>query len=494
MESQGDSVRRALRWAEWCGGVTAVLFTVLGNPMEWGGVVLILCSGVAFVGMCRALRSRIDAKAIAERSNQMLVDALREALRVEQCLVEDLKEARAEAEQVARFKDEFLANMSHEIRTPMTAILGFSEALLDPTSSDLERLEASRTIHRNGRHLLTLVNDILDLSKIEAGRLEIERTICYPRRILRDVRDLLGPRADRKNLTLAVELATPIPEYIQSDPVRIRQALVNLTSNAVKFTECGTVRVVAQSDPARETLTFRVIDEGIGLSSEQISRLFQPFVQADAATARKHGGTGLGLAITKRLAELLGGGVTVESEPGKGSVFVMTISTGPLDGVEMIDRIEDRHMSVGSSEDRDPLPALVGRVLLVEDSCDIQRLIALVLRKAGAEVTVVENGKLGVDAALAARADECPFDVILMDMQMPVMDGYTAARALRENEYEGQIIALTARAMKGECEECLAAGCDHYLSKPIDRKLLVREIAARLGRVSTNTPSSCCLQ
>ncbi len=396
-----------------------------------------------------------------------------------------LREAMERAEAANRAKSEFLANMSHEIRTPMTAILGYSENLLDPNLTEKERADAIQVIRRNGQHLLEIINDILDLSKIEAGRLEPEIIECSPGQLVADVYTLMRVRAEEKKLTWQAEFDGPIPEKIRSDPTRLRQILINLVGNAIKFTETGGVRLVASFQPADEDtqrparMRFDVIDTGIGLTAEQQARLFQPFSQADTSVTRKYGGTGLGLAISQRLARALGGDLTVRSTVGKGSTFSVTVGAGPLDGVRIIERPslgdflsgheDDTAQTVRSSDK--PLKGL--RILLAEDGPDNQRLITFILKKAGALVCVAENGQIGLDKALAARDEKRPFDVILMDMQMPVMDGYTATSKLRAAGYEGTIIALTAHAMASDRQKCIDAGCDEFATKPIDRKKLI---------------------
>jgi CheY-like chemotaxis protein len=290
---------------------------------------------------------------------------------------------------------------------------------------------------------------------------------------------------------LDVEYEGPIPETIQTDPTRLRQILINVLSNAVKFTEVGGVRLITRfvdADARGPTLEFDIVDTGVGMTKEQVARLFRPFTQADASTTRKFGGTGLGLTISKRLAEKLGGDVQVmETAPGAGTRFRVIVGTGPLAGVRMLG--DPRSVTVFATEattgpsDPQRTRRLDCHILLAEDGPDNQRLIAHVLRKAGAEVTVVENGKLALDAALAARERGNPFDVILMDMHMPVMDGYEATGLLREKGYSGPIIALTAHSMAGDREKCIQTGCDEYATKPIDRAVLIEAIRACACRV-----------
>ena len=399
----------------------------------------------------------------------------------------ELLVAKEAAEAATRAKGAFLANMSHEIRSPMSAILGYTELMLDPQSTESDRLNGLQTVQRNGRHLLQLINDILDMSKIEAGKLDVERVSCPTRRVLFDVLELLKGKAEEKDLPLRIESDGLIPDTITSDPTRLKQALINLVGNAIKFTEQGVVRIVTSCDRARELVRFAVIDSGIGMTPEQMKGLFQPFAQATTSTARLFGGTGLGLVITKRIAELLGGDVSVASAPGQGSTFTLTVATGALTGVQMVSATDPRPTTVAVPPAGVALPSLDGRVLLVEDGPDNQRLLTTFLRNAGAEVVVAENGQEAVDKAWAAKNEGRPFGVILMDMQMPVMDGLTATRVLRQRGYTGVIVALTAHAMKGELEKCLAAGCHSYLSKPIARDTLIREVAARMAPVCRKT-------
>jgi signal transduction histidine kinase/DNA-binding response OmpR family regulator len=386
--------------------------------------------------------------------------------------------ARIALELASRSKTEFLANMSHEIRTPMTSVLGYADLLMDPDLSPSERLNFIQVIRRNGEHLLTIINDILDLSKIEAGKMTVETVTCSPIQILVDVASLMRVRAIEKDLDFGVEYVGDVPETIQSDPTRLRQILMNLVGNAVKFTEEGAVRIVVECDasaPERPRMRFSVVDQGIGLTRDQIDKLFQPFTQADSSTTRRFGGSGLGLTICKRLADMLGGAIRVDSEPGKGSSFILEIDTGSLEGVAMVENLREAGLGPTGHTAIPVAPGteVHGKILLAEDGADNQILISTHLRKAGAKVVVAENGRIAVDMALSALEADEPFDVIFMDMQMPELDGYGATAKLRSRGYTRPIIALTAHAMTGDRERCIAAGCDDYTTKPVNRAALI---------------------
>jgi signal transduction histidine kinase/ActR/RegA family two-component response regulator len=406
----------------------------------------------------------------------------------------------AQAANVA--KSEFLANMSHEIRTPMTAILGFAGLVREelkcctvcPDHATCKRRVATTehvdTINRNGEQLLRIINDILDLSKIEAGKLQPETTLVSPVELVADVESLMRVRAAAKGLAFEVEFAGALPEQVCTDPTRLRQILINLIGNAIKFTETGRVRLVVRCVAGR--LEFEVIDTGLGMTAEQVARLFRPFSQGDSSMSRRFGGTGLGLAISKRLAHMLAGDLTVASEPGVGTTFRLAIAAGPLAGVRMLDRPAEALRGKPEHSTSAPMPPaqLEARVLLAEDGPDNQRLIACVLEKAGATVTVAENGRVALASALDAHRAGSPFDVILMDMQMPEMDGYEATRTLRRAGYPGPIIALTAHAMATDRKKCLDAGCDDYATKPVDRRKLIEAIHQQMhGAAPSAEPS-----
>ncbi len=402
----------------------------------------------------------------------------------------DLETARVNATLATKAKSDFLANMSHEIRTPMTAILGYSENLLEDGLSELETTDAIETIRNNGEYLLTIINDILDMSKIEADKMEVEHVPCHVHSIIADVVSLMKVRADEKEIALNTEIIGSIPETIHSDPTRLKQILINIVGNAIKFTDEGGIRLITRfvpgteetESPTKPRLQFDIIDTGVGMTKEQASNLFQAFAQADNTMTRKFGGTGLGLTISKKFAEMLGGDLfIVDSQPGHGTQFRACIETGPIDGVRMIeqwmDTLPTEPIQPSVQLNNKPLDC---RILLAEDGPDNQRLISFILKKAGAEVTVAENGQIAFDLAMAAENGGKPFDVILMDMQMPVLDGYKATMALREKNYERPIIALTAHAMAKDKEKCMNSGCDDFASKPVDRQKLIEMIREHL--------------
>jgi PAS domain S-box-containing protein len=389
-----------------------------------------------------------------------------------------IQKAQEAAEDASRMKSEFLANMSHEIRTPMTAILGFTEILIDRSTSEQDR-ESLDIIHRNGEYLLQLINDILDLSKIEAGKMQIDPVPMSPTVIVNDVARLMSLRAEDKGLTFSVRWSMPIPRFIRSDSVRFRQILLNLIGNAIKFTEKGSVELFVEFiENPTPLLRCRVLDTGIGMTPEQCGRLFKPFTQADASTSRRFGGTGLGLTISKRLARMLGGDIEVESELGVGSQFTFTMSA------EVLDPIAVKSTTMSPSQVQ-PIPITVStptitaRILVAEDGVDNQRLIKRTLERAGATVTIVENGRELLDQFKLGNSDpnNAPFDLVLTDVQMPELDGLEAIRRLREAGFRGPIVAITAHARSEDRQRCIDAGSDAYVSKPINRQGLIQTIA-----------------
>ncbi|MHC5158392.1 MAG: response regulator [Planctomycetota bacterium] len=385
-----------------------------------------------------------------------------------------------EATSANRAKSEFLANMSHELRTPMNAIVGFSEVLADDVLSEEHRSYVDMVIE-NGKNLLHLIDDILDYSRVESGKMDIDIRECRVGDLISETESMLRPVASKKNLAFEVLQCDMIPETIQTDPLRLRQCLTNLIENAVKFTEAGYVYVDVGliNYDGEAFLQFIIEDTGIGIPEDQLSLIFESFTQADSAMTRKYGGTGLGLAITKRLVTLLGGHISVASTEGKGSAFAFEIPTGvqwpdmnvpvwnkylPVDEINETLETEKGHVMYN------------GKVLVAEDNPSNQKLIAILLRKMGLDVVLVDDGLQAVE-----QCGQQTFDLILMDMQMPRMNGYDAVRQLRSQGVQTPIIAVTANAMSGDDQKCIDVGCDGYLSKPIDRKKLEELIGQYLG-------------
>ena len=402
-------------------------------------------------------------------------------------LANALTEATREAEAANRSKSQFLANMSHEIRTPMGAILGFADMLLHRSAEECAQAGCVQIIQRNSLHLLELINEILDLSKVEAGQMKVERVSSDLPALLAEIIALMRPRAAEKGLAFGVTFQGPIPRRIQTDPMRLRQILVNLAGNSLKFTQSGRIDLKVTDEGAgnpRIVLRVDVIDSGIGMTPELVGRLFMPFTQGDASITRKFGGTGLGLTISRQLAKLLSGDITVISQPGMGSTFTVKVDGGPSDGVERLEGLTEATLPATADQKVENNIHLRGHILLVEDGADNQRLLRMQLGDAGATVTSAVNGRVAVDLATTQT-----FDLILMDMQMPVMDGYAATLELRRRGLTLPIIALTAYAMAEDRDKCLAAGCSAYLSKPIDEQKLLETVNEHLTTDHSTAPS-----
>jgi len=441
-----------------------------------------------------------------EATNAALKAEIRERVGTEKAL----KLAKERAEGASRSKSEFLANMSHEIRTPMTAIVGFADMLADSQLTRAEHMACVDSIRRNGDALLKIIDDILDLARVELGSVELEKERFKLGQILHEVRTILEPQANERGLEFDIITATPVPDVIESDPVRIRQVLINLIGNAIKFTRRGFVRIELAFDspaapvgvseangdsdlpaqnpdtsdesrikagaagPIRPRLVIRVVDSGCGISAEQKPRLFRPFVQADSSITRRYGGTGLGLALSLKLARSLGGDLSLTwSKPGQGSVFTFVVDPGDVSAAALV---TDLGLSAGDSRsvhsrdvesDRVRLDGM--QILVVEDSPDLELFLVHVLENRGATVTVARDGREGVATALSGT-----FDLLLMDCQMPILDGNSATRELRSRGLAVPIIALTAHAMKGDRERCLEAGATDYLSKPVRKHTLLK--------------------
>jgi PAS domain S-box-containing protein len=402
-------------------------------------------------------------------------------------LANALAQATQEAETANRSKSEFLANMSHEIRTPMGAILGFADMLLHRSPEECAQAGCVQIIQRNSLHLLELINEILDLSKVEAGQMKVERISSDLPAMLSEIICLMRPRAAEKGLAFGVTFQGPIPHRIQTDPLRLRQILVNLLGNSLKFTQSGRIDLrITDEGTGGPSIVLRVdvVDSGIGMTPELVGRLFIPFTQGDASITRKFGGTGLGLTISRQLAKLLGGDVTVTSQTGVGSTFTLRVNGGPAAGVERLEDLTEATLPVTVNQKVEANIPLRGQILLVEDGADNQRLLRMQLGDAGATVTSALDGRIAVNLATTQT-----FDLILMDMQMPIMDGYAATMELRRRGLTLPIIALTAYAMAEDRDKCLAAGCNGYLSKPIDQEKLLKTVNEHLGTDHSTVPS-----
>ncbi len=378
-------------------------------------------------------------------------------------MFEDANVAREQAEQSEQAKTRFLANMSHEIRTPMTAILGYSEALQDKQLDDIQKDSFLQTIIRSGNHLLTVINDILDISKIESDSVELEVIDVELTSILSDVKDYAQLNCSERSLNFEMKIQHPIPQSIKTDPTRLKQVLLNLCSNAIKFTEKGWVRIEVSF--AHNQIVFSVLDSGIGLDEKEQEKIFDAFTQADTSTTRLYGGTGLGLSISKSLAHLMGGDLSLQSEKGKGSCFTLNIGVGQISNQHFIadarqfQRLVEEHKKATQIQEA---PKLTGSILVAEDNVENQQLIRHLLQQCGLTVTVVENGQLAIDACQAQS-----FDLVLLDMQMPVMGGKEAANVMQRLHPNLPIVAFTANVMKHQVFEYLALGFSNVLEKPI---------------------------
>ncbi|MEZ6046174.1 MAG: PAS domain S-box protein [Planctomycetaceae bacterium] len=393
---------------------------------------------------------------------------------------EQLELARTQAESANRARGEFLANMSHEIRTPMAALMGHVE-ILHAHLNDPDNKQSLLTIKRNGSHLLEILNDILDLSRIEAGKMEVESAQCNVIQLLSDIESLMRVRVESDKVQFRVHSPEPIPRYIHTDTKRLKQILLNLVGNAIKFTHEGSIEIIVSCNKADGRIEFAVSDTGIGIPADVLKTLFQPFSQGDASRTRKYGGSGLGLAISQRLAEMLNGHIKVVSTPGAGSTFTVSLPYGVNDDSEFVtlDAID---------QPEEDLPLAIrqidGRVLLVDDRRDIRFVGQNFLEEAGASVSTASDGQEALQMVEQAAETENQFQVIIMDVQMPNMDGNTAVSRLRSAGYQIPIISLTADAMREDRDRCMAAGADDYLTKPIDKAELINKVAYMMHDVS----------
>ena len=383
------------------------------------------------------------------------------------------------AEAANQTKSEFLANMSHEIRTPMTAIIGYLD-ILSRNLTHEDDLKCVSIIRNNSKFLLGIINDILDISKIEAGKLSMQKKRFQPDQLVSDVKTLMNVRAIEKALELNVRFDGPLPRTIRSDKKRLKQILINLVGNAIKFTDIGSVTLVVSFNKDESLLQFDVIDTGIGVDPRKLSDLFQPFTQGDSSLNREFGGTGLGLPISQRLARLLGGKIVAKSQCGKGSKFTLTTAVGSLRNIAMVEPKLTTVGQVAKPLPREQLLQLDGRILVVDDRREIRSIAQHMIEEAGATSAAAADGQEAIHLIRQAMQDGEPFNLIVMDMQMPVMDGYEATRRLRQSGFKSPIIALTAHAMAGDRQKCLDAGCSDYLTKPLDHDEFISLLASGL--------------
>ncbi len=383
-----------------------------------------------------------------------------------------LKKVSKQALEATRTKSEFLAIMSHEIRTPLTSIVGFAEVLADRSTHIEDRVSITKTIIKNSVHLLRIINDILDISKIEANKMDFEKVDFSPVELISDIEELIKSQFTGKGIKFYIEYEFPLPNAVCNDSLRIKQILLNLCSNALKFTKAGKVCIKIHCNVEKELIYFTVIDSGIGLTIEQIDKIFHAFIQADSSTTREYGGTGLGLSLSKQFAEKMGGTITVENLHGIGSQFCVSISTGAIDKQQLI--VGDPELPEKTDYIKyqyDYSYHVKGSILVVEDNLDNQQLLSILFHDIGAEITYAENGQQAID-----KVYNKTFDLILMDMQMPVMGGIEATKKLRESNYKKPIIAITANAMKSDYDMCIEAGCDDFLTKPVNKEKLFQVI------------------
>ncbi len=396
-------------------------------------------------------------------------------------------------------RDQFLARMSHSIRSPLTSVLGYTDLLMETDPPREERDEYLGVIRRNGENVLTILGDLLDLYQLKSRKVAFERVEICPFDILNEVSRFTREQAEERSLEFVTECEGKIPSMIETDLERVRQVLVTLVSNAIEFTESGRIRIGIRlapvEDSGRHLLEFKVADTGRGMTSQQADRAFDAYSRSGKDPRSRAGGTGLGLAIARELARGLGGDITLESSPGQGTCVTFTIDVGTLEGVPLMEAPEGfqprepgpalpQPARAVKSAELELITGLSGRLLLAEDTADARAFLESVLSKAGLDVETAQDGEVAFEMAIAAWEVGQPFDAVLMDMQMPVLNGFEATAKLREKGYQGPIIAITSHALKGDRERCIEAGCDAYTTKPIDRQHLLRTIAEHLTKAA----------
>ncbi len=396
-------------------------------------------------------------------------------------------------------RDQFLSRMSHSIRSPLTSVLGYTDLLMDTDPPREERDEYLGVIRRNGENVLTILGDLLDLYQLKSGKVAFERVEICPFDIVNEVALFTREHAEERSLEFVTECEGKIPSIIETDLERVRQILVTLVSNAIQFTESGRIRIGIRLLPAegsdRHLLEFKVADTGRGMTPQQADRAFDAYSRSGKDPRSRVGGTGLGLAIARELSRGLGGDLTLETSLGQGTCVTFTIDVGTIARVPLMEAPEGfqprergpalpKPGKAAKPAELELITGLSGRLLLAEDTADVRAFLESVLRKAGLEVETAEDGEVAFAKAIAAWEMGQPFDAVLMDMQMPVLNGFDATAKLREKGYQGPIIAITSHALKGDRELCIQAGCDAYTSKPIDRQHLLSTIAEYLKKAA----------
>ncbi|MDH5437116.1 MAG: response regulator, partial [Gammaproteobacteria bacterium] len=421
--------------------------------LEYQWVLAMVCVSLIVIGLIDLMSNLLP------KTNNM-VNELRANRQVLKMHASELQHAIREAENANRSKSFFLANMSHEIRTPLTSILGYSHLMHEHDKLNDELKEDLDNIISSSEHLQQIVNDILDVSKIEAGQLTIEKTRISPTQIAHDISKFATPLIKNNEVTFSLDLLYPLPLNIHSDSVRLKQILFNLCGNAIKFTHQGNIRLEVSYEENNRLLEYRIIDTGIGLDEKESLQLFKPFTQADISTTRKYGGSGLGLYISQQLAHKLDGEIVIESKKGKGSTFTLRLHLDPAAALELT---HGEEISQIVSSNHEHINKLRGRILLAEDNKVNQLLISKYLRKAGLSIDVAENGQLAIEFA-----QKNTYDLIFMDVQMPIMGGIEATQFLRKNGYTVPIIFLSANTSREDIQLSYDAGCNDYLTKPIN--------------------------
>jgi signal transduction histidine kinase/ActR/RegA family two-component response regulator len=454
------------------------LWIIIGNGLRFGSRYMYLANVLSLIGFSLVLTLGSFWREYNYIGGGLMLWLLLMPLYIGK-LLNKLEHAVELADHANKAKSDFLANMSHEIRTPLTAIIGFSEQALDKKQTRKQQVEALKTIQQSGNHLLKLISDILDFSKIDAGALEIEMIDTNPLEIMSRVESLARPQAEKKSLDFEIQYHFPLPAKMTCDPIRLQQILINLCSNAVKFTEQGSITVTLDHLPDENKIMFTIRDTGIGMKPDELRKIFKPFKQADSSTTRRFGGTGLGLSLSRQLTTLLNGQLTVDSVYNEGTTFMLTIPCGEVP-TKMVNGIVDDSSQQEAEENTHV--ALAGRVLLVEDNDLNQQLLKAFLEKMGVTVSIANNGQEAVDMVM-----QDTYDLVYMDMQMPVMSGVDATLLLREKKCEIPIIAITANATKQDRDLCRQSGFDNFITKPVVYDVLYKTTAQYLDNQAPET-------